>query len=441
LPALFVRSGHCGRSGVLPDCAVLLVLAAVLRFYRLGHASLWIDELFSVCWSQLDLHFLLGAGARVETNPPGYYVLLHGWMEAFGTAEAAVRALSAVASTATVVVVYAIARLMGGRAAARLSGFFLAVNPVAVAFAQEARGYALLALINGLGLLSIVGYQRRLEATGSRSWVWLAAFILAMIAAPWVHYTSFLFVAACFITIGWELLAVRPFPVREAVVWIVASVLTALALVKVLILAASLSGSNNLVWIGPLTAWSVVSFFLDLIVALPQGGIYLIGQYVACVALVIVVIGALPRLHGNRQQFGILVLIPGIYCALFITGSWLRPMLLARVATWLVIPLCLLLAQAVLGQASRVRQYAACAVVSVIFLFSLGYYYRFNDKEDWRGRRNLSLRSRSAADLCWLASSILLGFTTMGFRRIGRPGSSFLIQGGGIPLSSILASC
>jgi hypothetical protein len=55
----------------------LLPLAAVLRFLWLGHASLSIDELFSVCWSQLDLHFLLGEGARTETNSPGYYVPLH----------------------------------------------------------------------------------------------------------------------------------------------------------------------------------------------------------------------------------------------------------------------------------------------------------------------------------------------------------------------------
>ena len=81
----------------------------------LGRASLWIDELFSVCWSQLDIPFLLGLGARVETNPPGYYVLLHGWMTLFGMAEFTVRALSALISTTTVLIVYAIGRLTAGR--------------------------------------------------------------------------------------------------------------------------------------------------------------------------------------------------------------------------------------------------------------------------------------------------------------------------------------
>jgi hypothetical protein len=176
----------------------------------------------------------------------------------------------------------------------------------------------------------------------------------------------------------------RPFPTREALAWIVAGLLTALALAKLLILAASLSGSNNLVWIGPLTASSVVSFFLDLIVALPQAGPLLTVSWAACASLLLVVAGGLPRLRGNTGPLGVLVLIPGLYCALFIAASWLRPMLLARVATWLVIPLCLILAQAALGQSGLWRRRAACVAPLLIFLFSLGYYYRFNEKEDWQ---------------------------------------------------------
>jgi uncharacterized membrane protein len=373
----------------IADCGALLALATVLRFAWLGHASLWIDELFSVCWSQLDLRFLLHEGARTETNPPAYYVLLHGWMEVFGTTEIAVRALSALASTATVLVVYAIGRLTADRPTAMLAGVFMAVNPVAIASAQEARAYALSALVNALGLLAIAGYMRHFKSIGRRSWPWLAFFIVSMVTSASIHYTSLFFVAACFGAIGWQLIATRPFPVPEAIVWAVAGTLTALALVDLLILAASLSGSNNLVWIGPLTAWSVLSFFLSLTVPLPQMGPFLIIVSTACAALVLIILSALPRLCLRRERFSLLVLIPGLYCALFIGASWLRPMLLARVATWLVIPLCLILAQAALAQSSRRRRYLASAVPSTIFLFSLGYYYRFNEKEDWRGAARL----------------------------------------------------
>ena len=377
------------KHGAAIDCAALLTLAAVLRFAWLGHASLWIDELFSVCWSQLDLHFLLGEGARTETNPPGYYILLHGWMEIFGTTEVAVRALSVLSSTATVVVVYGIGRMMVDRPTAVLAGLLMAVNPVAIATAQEARGYALSTLLDGMGLLSIVGYERHLETAGKRSWPWLGAFALSMVATASVHYTSLLFVAACFGAIGWRLLTTRPFPVREALVWTATAILTSLALVKLVILAASLSGSNNLVWIGPLTAWSVVYFFLDLIVPLPGAEAFPIVVWGSCAALLLIVVAAAPGLRGHRGRVGLLGLIPGLYCALFIFGSWLRPMLLVRVATWLVIPLCLILARAALGQLSQWRRRAACAAAMLIFLFCLGDYYRFSDKEDWRAAARL----------------------------------------------------
>ena len=98
---------------------------------------------FRFGWSQPDLHFLLGKGARTETNLFAYYILLHGWMEIFGTTEVAVRALSALVSTATVVVVYAIGRMIVDRPTALLNGLLTAVDPVAIATAQEARGYAL----------------------------------------------------------------------------------------------------------------------------------------------------------------------------------------------------------------------------------------------------------------------------------------------------------
>jgi hypothetical protein len=187
---------------------------------------------------------------------------------------------------------------------------------------------------------------------------------------------------------GWRLVTTHPFPAREALAWIAAGLLTALVLAKLLILAASLSESNNLVWIGPLTVWSVVSFFLDLIVQLPQTDSFLTVSWLTCTALVLIIVGALPRVRGDRR-FGLLVLIPALYCALFIIAGWLRPMLLARVATWLVIPLCLILARAASSQAGRWRSYAACAVPLLIFLFSTAYYYRFHEKEDWRGAARL----------------------------------------------------
>ena len=175
--------------------------------------------------------------------------------------------------------------------------------------------------------------MRHLETVRKRSWPWLGAFALSMIAAASVHYTSLLFVAACFTAMGWRLLTTRPFPVREALVWTVTGILTSPTLVRLLILAASLLAANNLIWIGPLTIWSVVFFFLDLNVPLPRTEPFTVISWTSCALVLFIIVGAAPRLREARKRVSVLVLIPGFYCVLYIVGSWLRPMLLARVAT------------------------------------------------------------------------------------------------------------
>src|SRR5689334_3793457 len=106
--------GRSARYATAADCLLVALIALALRLPCLGCQSLWIDELFSVHWSQLDLPFLLGEGARIETNPPAYYVFLHAWIAAFGSSEVAVRLPSVLASAATVPVVYAIGHHLAG---------------------------------------------------------------------------------------------------------------------------------------------------------------------------------------------------------------------------------------------------------------------------------------------------------------------------------------
>src|SRR5271165_504462 len=86
---------------------VIVILCALLRFYHLGAASLWSDEIFSRYYLDVfGLHYVLTDGLSNETNPPTYYLLLRGWMSLFGDSELALRSLSAAASILCVPVTY-----------------------------------------------------------------------------------------------------------------------------------------------------------------------------------------------------------------------------------------------------------------------------------------------------------------------------------------------
>jgi len=178
--------------------ALVLAAGAGLRFATLDGQSLWYDEAITAQLLALDLRGLLHAIPDSESTPPLYYLLAWLWTHVFGTGEAGIRSLSALLGTATIAVVWALGRRLGGDRAGLAGAALVAVNPMLVWFSQEARAYALLAL---LGALSALLWLRALEhgpalGPGSRgrhgrllAWGAVAALALA------THYYALFLVA------------------------------------------------------------------------------------------------------------------------------------------------------------------------------------------------------------------------------------------------------
>jgi len=372
--------------GLLPEmlsCVSLLALAFAVRVPYLSRESLWADELFTVYWSQLDAGYLLGQGAHVETNPPTYYLLMHAWMRLFGNSELGVRLPSVLLSVATVVIVYTLARMLFDRGTALLAGLLAVLEPATVHFAREARQYALLALMDGLVLLALAGYARDAAARGLRPWLWAALFVFAAIGAISVHYTSVIFVGACFIAIGTQLITTSPFPVRESLKWSGLAAVIGVCSIEFLILASGLASAPSISWIPPLSGGWLRHFFLTLLspsLAAGRFKMQLVG-----LSLVGIFGSSLPWLRLNRVQLGLLVLVPVTFCLLVVGVSLARPILLSRIGIWLTIPICILLARAATTQPTTLRRVGVAAAVSVIFLGLLAQYYSTYENEDWRG--------------------------------------------------------
>jgi mannosyltransferase len=163
---------------VLP-LALVFVAGAALRVATLGTQSLWLDEAVTAQLVRMDLHGMLSAIPHSESSPPLYYVLAWLWSRVFGTGEVALRSLPALLGTAMIPVVWALGRRVGGERAGLAAAALVAVNPMLVWFSQEARAYALLAL---LGALSALLWLRALEAPRTArvaGWGIVAALALA----------------------------------------------------------------------------------------------------------------------------------------------------------------------------------------------------------------------------------------------------------------------
>ncbi|MBN1287222.1 MAG: glycosyltransferase family 39 protein, partial [Anaerolineae bacterium] len=159
---------------------VLIVLGAfALRVWQLDVQSLWFDELVAVYAASQPLPEIPAAD---PSNPPLYFILLHGWLALAGASPFAIRLLPALLGTLLVAGVWALGRRQGGPATGLLAAALAAISPLLWWYAQEGRMYTLMAL-EVLALIFLV--DRLARRPGDRR-AWLAAFVIEA-AALFTH--------------------------------------------------------------------------------------------------------------------------------------------------------------------------------------------------------------------------------------------------------------
>ena len=154
---------------------LLTLLAAGLRFWRLGDWSFWADEIATLRDAQ-DL-------GKVITYPVGY-ALIGFAVRLFGSNEFAARLVPAVAGAISVPALYLIGRKIFSERAAILSAVLLAVSSYHIFFSQEARYYSLMMLLSMLAMwCAFVGFERN-------SLKGLLGAVLLLALAGWTHWTA-----------------------------------------------------------------------------------------------------------------------------------------------------------------------------------------------------------------------------------------------------------
>lgn len=162
----------------------LVLLGAALRFATIDLQSYRYDEAVTVGRVlHPSLFDTFAAVPRSESTPPLYYLIAWFWSRPFGTGEVWMRSLSALAGTASILVVYLTARALPlSRRAGLIAAAAAAVSPVLIWFSQDARAYALVFLFTALSFLFFVRARRSGER---RDLAWWAAFSALALAT---HY-------------------------------------------------------------------------------------------------------------------------------------------------------------------------------------------------------------------------------------------------------------
>ncbi len=181
-----------GRSNDRVLWIAVLILGWALRWHTVGTRSLWVDEAFSLWLARHPLPALLTWVARIDQHPPLYYLLLAGWIRVAGTSETALRGLSVLLSTFTLPLAYRLGTAVAGPRAGTLLLLLLALAPLQIRYAQEARMYALMTLAATSYLWAGVRALRSTTPETARRWLALSA--LAALLLVYTHHLGWLVV-------------------------------------------------------------------------------------------------------------------------------------------------------------------------------------------------------------------------------------------------------
>ncbi len=195
----------------------ITALALLLRLSYLRTEPLWGDEILSL---DIVLHFgksiptMLRYLSEVEFHPPLYYIVMHFWIELFGSGNGAIRALSVIFGTASIPLVYVwTKRMFLHNGLALTAAFIVAVLPIQIEYGQEARPYALVGFFGVLAAYSLWCYLE------NRKGVWMAVYISACIIGLYLHY-SFIFIQLALVSAWLTLELLKGIDFRKFTAWL-----------------------------------------------------------------------------------------------------------------------------------------------------------------------------------------------------------------------------
>jgi uncharacterized membrane protein len=347
---------------------VLVAAVALPGAWQLSRPSFWNDE--AATWAISGHSF--GALLHVLSTSGGdrgaalYYGITFVWIRAFGTSEFAIRSLSLLAASMTMVPFHACARRLVAPPAAWAAGAVFATSAFLLTYARDARTYTLAVLFV---VLTVWTFLRAVESTSVRDW-WIFSGLATL--AIYAHWFSALVVFALFVA----LFGTRPIAqLRHR------ALTSALALVVITLPIATLvlAGANSGVdWIAPLNAdelRATVSQFMG--TASPA------LQIVVAAPLIIGLIASWNGRHASSTPPIVLTWF-ALPVGLTILISTVKPLLVPRYLI-IALPAFALLIGVGLSRLAQRRLLPLAAMTLALILLSYGNFWNSStSNENWR---------------------------------------------------------
>lgn len=169
-----------GRHGFFGTAALLGLVGFLVSVAGSWQPSYWGDEAASVLSAERSLPSLFRMLGNVDAVHGIYYLLLHGWIDLFGSSEFATRLPSALCIGAATAGTFVLARMLINPRVAVIAALVFAVLPRVTYMGAEARSTALATLLGVFSAVLLVHIVRARPATA------------AITVARWAGYAALL---------------------------------------------------------------------------------------------------------------------------------------------------------------------------------------------------------------------------------------------------------
>ena len=178
---------------------LILLVAAILRFYRFWDIPFMFDEFSAIFRTHYDnFSDLIEFGVmKKDMHPAGIQVFLYYWTDIFGYTEWILKLPFIVMGILSVWLSYKIGRHWFGNTAGLLTAATMAVLQYTIMYSQLIRMYS-----SGLffGLLMVYCWSQAIDEKTNKRWLWLGGWIIGAVLASYNHAFSLFFAAIVGVT-------------------------------------------------------------------------------------------------------------------------------------------------------------------------------------------------------------------------------------------------
>ncbi|KYH24699.1 hypothetical protein HAPAU_30750 [Halalkalicoccus paucihalophilus] len=405
---------------------IIVAIGSLLRIFRIGAESLWLDEGYSVHFVETMSFAALALELPwTDNSPPLYYLILDIWTTAFGYGESTLRLLSALFGIVTIVVIYLLGSELYSRDVGLLSAGLLSVSSFHIWYAQEARMYTLLAFLSSLSFLFLL---KSMDKEASTEHVVL--YVISTVALGYTHmFGLFVILSQLLFVFGKQMLSKGRIESAAVMDWVKVQVVIGILLlpyVRVLVVRV-LTGQGE-VWVLPpsvpylvttplsyfgtswVLQWHPVVYFsllafigvLCVIAVFPLP--WIPGQKAPMGS------GSAPERDGDARSWSALllgswVLVP-IVVPIFVSYA-ITPIFVQRYTIPASIGLFILVARGIARLPRPSARFMVVVLVLSVSLYPLPTMYADDQREQWRESAQYVAGNADADDLVLLSRSDL----------------------------------